>query len=117
MVKTIKITNRDELSVINVDFDDYRDIQKAIGGYFETVMSPRVSAFFGKPVMMLVDEEGIIKKLPLNRTGSQFYGYPIVGDFILALPIGADIIAPDANDLTEWKERLIKHYGLKEVEV
>ena len=115
MAKTIKITSNNEISVIDVDFDDFRSIQKAVGGMFETVKTQRMFDYFGKPVMMLVDKEGILKQLPLNRTGSRFYGYPIVGDFILAVPVHEDIVAPDAEELAEWKERLIRDQGLKEV--
>ena len=116
MAKTIKITSSNEISVVDVDFDDYRAIQKVVGGMFETVKTQRMFDYFGKPVMMLVDEEGILKQLPLNRTGSRFYGYPIVGDFILAVPVHEDIVAPDAEELAEWKERLIRDQNLKEVE-
>lgn len=98
MAKTIKITSNNEISVVDVDFDDYRAIQKVVGGMFETVKTQRMFDYFGKPVMMLVDEEGILKQLPLNRTGSRFYGYPIVGDFILAVPTYEDIVAPDETD-------------------
>ena len=115
MAKTIKITSSNEISVVDVDFDDFRSIQKAVGGMFETVRASKLTAYFGKPVMMLVDEEGILKQLPLNRTGSRFYGYSIVGDFILAVPVHEDIVAPDAEELAEWKERLIRDQGLKEV--
>lgn len=115
MAKTIKITSSNEISVVDVDFDDYKSIQKAIGGMFETVKASRLTAYFGKVVIMLVDEEGIIKQLPLNRTASRFYGYPIVGDFILAIPVLDDLVAPDAEELAEWKERLIRDQNLKEV--
>lgn len=115
MAKTIKITSNNEISVVDLDFDDYRAIQKVVGGMFESVKTQRMFDYFGKPVMMLVDEEGILKQLPLNRTGSRFYGYPIVGDFILAVPTYEDIVAPDETDLIEWKERLIRDQNLKEV--
>ena len=116
MAKTIKITSSNEISVVDVDFDDYRSVEKAVGGMFETVRASRLTAYFGRVVMMLVDEDGIRKQLPLNRTGSRFYGYPIVGDFILAIPVHEDIVAPDAEELAEWKDRLIRDQGLKEVE-
>ncbi len=116
MAKTIKITSSNEISIVDVDFDDFRSVQKAVGGMFETVKTQRMFDYFGKPVMMLVDEDGIGKQLPLNRTGSRFYGYPIVGDFILAVPTYEDIVAPDTEELAEWKERLIRDQNLKEVE-
>ena len=117
MAKTIKSTSSNEISVVDVDFDDYKSIQKAVGGMFATVRTSRLTAYFDRVVIMLVDEEGILKQLPLNRTGSRFYGYPIVGDFILAVPTYEDIVAPDAEELAEWKERLIRDQNLKEVEV
>ena len=55
MAKTIKITSSNEISVVDVDFDDYRAIQKAVGGMFETVKKQRLLDYFGKPVMMLED--------------------------------------------------------------
>ncbi len=115
MAKTIKITSSNEISVVDVDFDDYRSIQKAVGGFFETVSTFRLTDYFEWPVMMLVNENGIEKQLPLNRTGSRFYGYPIVGDFILAIPVGEDIVGPDADELEDWKGRLIRDHNLKEV--
>lgn len=116
MAKTIKITSSNEISIVDVNFDDYRSIQKAVGGMFETVRTQRLDAYIGRSMMMLVDEEGIIKQLPLNKTGSRFYGHPIVGDFILAIPVGEDIVAPSTEELSEWKERLIRDQKLKEVE-
>ena len=56
MAKTIKITSSNGISVVDVDFDDYRAIQKVVGGMFETVRASKLTAYFGKPVMMLVDE-------------------------------------------------------------
>ena len=37
MAKTIKITSSNEISIVDVNFDDYRSIQKAVGGMFETI--------------------------------------------------------------------------------
>lgn len=36
-MKTVKVTPDNIISIINVDFDDFRDLQKAVGGHFETV--------------------------------------------------------------------------------
>ena len=36
-MKTVKVTPDNIISVINVDFDDFRDLQKAVGGHIETV--------------------------------------------------------------------------------
>ena len=69
-MQTIKITTDNKVSVIEVDFNDFRSIQNAIGGYFEIVKTQKMWDYFKFPIMFLVDEEGHIKGLPLNRFGS-----------------------------------------------
>ena len=121
-MKTIKITADDKISVVNVDFDDYRSIQQAIGcDLFEPVKTQILFDFFGQPVMMLVDESGLIKDLRPNSVASYLYGFfghgqVIVGDIIFAKPMGEDIVAPD--NIEEMKEKLMQRFGyiLKEKE-
>ena len=79
-MKTVKVTPDNIISVINVDFDDFRDLQKAVGGHFETVST--------------------MKQKEVNRLGSYFYdadrhGWPILGDIVFAIAAGEDIEAPD----------------------
>ena len=97
-MKTLKISANNEISIIDVNFDDFRSIQKALGGHFETVHTAKMSNYFQGPVIMLVDENGYFKNLPLNRFGSWMYdtqrhGYPILGDVILAEAHCEDITA------------------------
>lgn len=109
-MKTVKITTDNKISVIDVNFNDFRDIQRAIGGRFETVHTQLMVDYFHDPsVIMLVDEEGIIKGLPQNLVGSALYGtakhgIPLVGDLIFAQIRGEDIVAPD--DPEALKNRL-----------
>lgn len=111
-MKTIKITTDNKLSVIDVDFDDYRDIQKAVGcEHFETVKTQRLFDFFGGPVLFCVDEEGLLKDLALNWVGSFFYGteshgHPIVGDIVFGIPIYDTIEAP--KDVESMKQSLLR---------
>ena len=91
-MKTVKVTPDNIISVINVDFDDFRDLQKAVGGHFETVSTKTLYETFKMPMIMLVDED--------NRLGSYFYdadrhGWPILGDIVFAIAAGEDIEAPD----------------------
>ena len=113
-MKTVKVTTDNMVSVIDVDFDDFRDIQRAIGGHFETVHTQLMTDYFHDPsVIMLVDEEGLIKELPLNPVGSALYRGIIAGDLIFAQVKGEDIVAPD--DVAGLKERLLHTFiGLKE---
>ena len=113
-MKTVKVTTDNKISIIDVDFDDFRSIQCAIGGHFETVHTQLMADYFKDPsVIMLVDEEGLIKELPLNPVGSALYRSVIAGDLIFAQVRGDDIVAPD--DVKELKDRLLHTFiGLQE---
>ena len=118
-MKTVKVTTDNKISVIDVNFNDFRDIQRTIGGHFETVHTQLMADYFKDPsVIMLVDEEGIIKGLPQNLVGSALYGtvrhgIPLVGDLIFGIAAGEDIVAPD--DPEALKDRLLHTFiGLQE---
>lgn len=62
----------------------YETIGKSVGGYIE-VVHPRL---LPPPYCMVVNEEGLLLNLPLNRAGCVLYetmihGSPIVGDIVL----------------------------------
>lgn len=119
MAKTLKVTTTDRIQTVDVDFDDFRSIQKTIGGHFETVHTQRMLDYFGKPMLLLVDEEGILKSLPSNHCGSWMYGtdkhgHIIAGDFILAEPTKYGDILPPEN-LNELKDKLMKDFDLREM--
>lgn len=118
-MKTVKVTTDNKISVIDVNFNDFRAIQRAIGGHFETVHTQLMADYFKDPsVIMLVDEEGLIKELPLNPVGSALYGtakhgIPLVGNLIFAQIRGEGIVAPD--DPEALKNRLLHTFiGLQE---
>lgn len=52
-MKTLKISADNEISITDVNFDDFKSIQKALGGHFETVHTAKMSNYFQKPVIML----------------------------------------------------------------
>lgn len=113
-MKTVKVTTNNTVSVIDIDFDNFREIQKAISGHFETVHTLQMEKYFGDPsIIMLVDEEGLLKSLPMNSFGSLMYGlldhgHPIVGDLILAKIAGEDITAPDDVELI--KDKILRDF-------
>lgn len=120
-MKTVKVTTDNEVSIIDVNFRDFKSIQQAIGGGFETVRTQLMADYFGTPgIVMLVDEEGLIKQLPLNAVGSALYGTvkhgkPIVGDLIFGSMSGGYITAPLKPEA--MMERLLGTFiGLKRVE-
>lgn len=113
-MKTVKVTTDNKISIIDVDFDDFRSIQQAIGGHFETVHTQLMADYFKDPsLIMLVDEEGRIKELPINPVGCTLYRGIIAGDLIFARIAGEDIVAPD--DPETLKDRLLHTFiGLQE---
>lgn len=118
-MKTIKITTDNKVSIIDVDLNDFRSIQQAVGGYFETVKTQKMWDYFKQPIMFLCDEEGHVKNLPLNRFGSCLYdtgrhGWPIAGDIILAVPEGEYILG--LENAEEIKNRLLKDFMYLEEE-
>lgn len=117
-MKTIKVTTNNEISLVDVNFDDFKDIQRVIGGHFESVCTERIRSYFGPGIILIVDEEGRLKGLPKNPLGCYFYGTsfhgePIVGDFILAKVVGEDWTAPD--EVEELMKNMLRTFNLKEV--
>ena len=119
MAKTLKITANDQIKVVDVDFKRMEDIRREIGGYGERVCTQKLQDYFGPGAMMIVDEEGLLKRLPMNPLGSFFYGtamhgQPIVGDFILAILEQGDWTAPNEKQVEEWKAKMERDFRLKE---
>ena len=114
-MKTLKITTDNKISVVDVNFNDFKAIQQAIGGYFENVKALKLWDYFKAPVVMIVDEEGVIKDLPVNTIVCYFYnisrhGCPIVGDMILGLLVGPDITGLGDRDAEQWMEKMLKDF-------
>lgn len=115
-MQTVKVSTDDVVSLIDIDFDNSREIRNAIGGHFEIVHTHLMDAYFKDPsIVMLVDEEGLLKRLPMNVFGSLMYGaaehgHLIVGDLILAKVVGEDITAPD--DAEALKSKLLRDFSL-----
>ena len=56
-------------------------LQQAVGGYLESIPKPSLASF----TIAYADEEGLDKKLELNRTGSGMVGRKIVGPLIIGV--------------------------------
>ena len=71
---------------------------------------------------MLVDEEGLLKRLPINTVASHFYGYQdhgniIAGDVIFAISLGENMIGLGDRDAEQWMKKMLKDFPeLKEEE-
>ena len=121
-MKTLKITTDNKISIIDVDIDDHKALRQAVGGYVEAVHTGVMHKYFKAPVLMLVDEEGLIKNLPVNAVASHFYGYQnhghvIVGDAIFAISLGENMTGFGDRDSEQWMNKMLNDFpGLVEGE-
>lgn len=81
-MKAIKVTAKNEVSVIELNGDVLSAAIEEIGG-FEQVRPKGLK----HPYIMIVDDEFLLKKKPLNVLGSALYGthihgHPICGDIL-----------------------------------
>lgn len=60
----------------------FRDAQKVVGGYVEVVRVPAGGC-------LLVNEDGQLRRLPVNEAATALAGRPIVGDAVFLLNTAA----------------------------
>lgn len=78
MARIIKVDGTEEtVEVPPADGDRLSFLQKAVGGYIEMVR------LRDRKTVMLVNEEGLIHRLPLNPMASVLAGKAIVGDAVI----------------------------------
>lgn len=83
-MKGIVITTNNEMRVQEFSEPVHRSIGDAVGGWIEVVHPKRLEY----PYCMVVNEEGVLRKLPINSFGSFLYGtdthgWPIAGNAVL----------------------------------
>lgn len=71
-MKTLKITTDSKISIIDLNFD-HESLREEVGGYVELVRTQKLLDYFKTKVVMIVDEEGLVKNLPVNPMGCYFY--------------------------------------------
>ncbi len=127
-MKLIEIDTACNVEVLEIQGDIGKFIRSRFNGYMEVVYPRRLDS----PYVMIVDEEGLLKELPVNPVGCGFYqtdqhGIPIVGKIIIAkikrLPDGdMDIAGLTDEELADFGRRygcgitVIKLAVRKEVE-
>ena len=114
-VKTLKITTDNKISIIDVNLDDHNALRQAVGGYVEAVHTGRMHEYFKAPVLMLVDEEALLKRLPINEVASHFYGYQnhghiIAGDAIFAISLGENMTGFGDRDSEQWMNKMLNDF-------
>lgn len=83
-MKGIVITTKNEMRVQEFSEPAHKSIGDAVGGWIEIVHPKRLEY----PYCMVVNEEGVLRKLPINSFGSFLYGtdthgWPIAGNAVL----------------------------------
>lgn len=102
MAKTVKITTDNKISVVDIPWTR-EEWYKVIGGgcdIVETVKTQRMFGLFRTPILMIIDEEGLIRGQELNLAASLLYGmdehgWSITGNVIFGVPSGPDICPPE----------------------
>jgi hypothetical protein len=56
-------------------------LQQAVGGYIESIPKPQLASF----TIAYANEEGLLNKMELNRTGSGMVGRKIVGPLVIGV--------------------------------
>lgn len=120
-MKTIKITEDNKISIVDVDFSSNRAIMDAVGGPVEVVTTNELYDFFKCPVLMMLDKNGYKPKdvngfyPTANAVASFFYGYVkdgilVLGDVILAQPAGGCIENLEGVGEPEEKMQMLMQY-------
>lgn len=103
-MKGIVISTENQLTVRDFGAPLYKTIGEAVDGWIEIVRPGGLKS----PYVMVVNEEGLIKGLPINIAGSILYGTPAHGS-----PIVGNIVIMKEGWTDEGKDLL----GLSDEEV
>lgn len=105
-MKGVVVTTDNTVEIRDFGEPLYKTVGEAVGGYIEIVHPIGLA----DPLVMIVNEEGLILDLPLNQLGCLLYGthnhgHPIVGN-IVVMQTGyvngePDIIGLDDNQAAE----------------
>ena len=103
------VTTNNKMFMVDYDAPHYDVIRNAVGGWYEYVHPVGLE----RPYCMMVNEEGLLLNLPVNRLGSELYGtpkhgQPIVGSVIF-LKDGYYGGEPDVVGMTEDEARKLGH--------
>lgn len=117
-MKAIKITTDNKISIVDVDLNDFKAINREIGcSLHEIVKTQLMFNWFKGPIVMLVDEEGLLRNRRFNGVASYMYGahmhgHPIVGDVLFAVPDGENLRG--FAEAERVKENLMIDFGFLE---
>ncbi len=113
MVKTVKITAGNQISVVKLPSWSLKARAKEIDAeYIEIVKTKRMYDLFGEMVVIIVDDSGLVENKQVNPCASYLYGADqhgeiIAGDVLLGVQKGLEVLPPD------HPEELLKFLILK----
>lgn len=105
-MKGILITTDNALEVRDFGAPLHKTLSEAVDGYIEIVHPMGLAS----PLVMIVNDEGLLRGLPMNSVGSKLYGMhihgnPIVGNIVIMktgwTDDGPDIVGLDEKEITE----------------
>lgn len=105
MVKTVKITTDNEISILELPEWNLSTMEAAIeADCTEAVKTQRMVDLFQDSIVMLVDESGQRKKKPDNLVasilyGADMHGCTIAGDVIFGVRRGPNDLPPENPEL------------------
>lgn len=108
MVKTVKITTDNEISLLELPNWNISTMEAAIGARCtEAVKTQRMLDLFQDSIVMIVDESGKVNNRPDNPVASFLYGADqhgctIAGDVIFAVRRGPDDLPPENPELLKF---------------
>lgn len=83
----VPVTGKAEIVPFNAA-DSYFQLRDAVGGYIESAIIPAIPTTENYTIDCYVDEEGLLKQLPLNERLTAFarpvYNLPLVGNAVFA---------------------------------
>lgn len=113
-MKGLVITTDNKVRIEDYGNPLFKTVGQTVGGYIE-IVHPR---YLPRPYMLVINEEGKLIGLPVNKTGSILYGCgidhgePIVGDLVIMkdgfVNGEPDIVGLDDDDIPSILELLGK---------
>lgn len=80
-------------------------LQRAVGGYIETVGV--TGDFAGRKILLIVNEEGVIRGLEFNAHATSLVDYPIFGNCVVVRADGEELLPLEEEDVQNLYKTMI----------
>lgn len=87
--------------VSRYNVDSLESLQKAVGGYIEMLRPHKAidEGLLKSDIILIVDEEGILKNKEVNTIASALFGSILVGDVVITKEKGTEVVNLKENEL------------------